>query len=131
MQVDSTDEIVNFFLSFQSLGDSKFELLKKVNDSRLGQLVVLQVALVAVLELLEINLGFVVLFTDVEDQAADVADLSPGQCELLFVQKRVDKLVLMDTAIESFDIIVKQVLTCEVIELLSHTHLFKELSHGV
>ena len=67
MQVDSTDEIVYFFLSFQSLSDSKFELLKKVNDSRLGQLVVLQVALVAVLELLEIDLGFVVLFTDVED----------------------------------------------------------------
>ena len=66
MQVYGIDKVVDLFLSLKSFGDSELKLLKKVNDTSLNQLIVLQIARVAVLEALKVDFGLVILLADIE-----------------------------------------------------------------
>lgn len=131
MQVNCTDQVVDFLGRLQLLANAELELLEKVDYTGLDQLVILEVARVTVLELLQVNLFLVVFEADVQQKAAHVADLCPRESELLLVEDRVDELVFLDTSIEAFRLVLKQVFASEIIEIFSRSHLFEEFPHRV
>ena len=126
VQVDRTDQVVHFFVRLQLLADAELELFEQVDHARLNQLVILEVARVAKLELLQVDLLLIVLEdANVEDQFAHVADLCPRKCELFLVQDGVDEFVFLNAAIEPFHLVPKELLTGEVIEILCDSHLLE------
>lgn len=128
--VDSRGQLFDLLVGIKFLADSQFELLKKVDDSCLDELIVLQVGLETELKLVKVEEALVIL-SYVEHHAADVGDFSSGQGELLHVEKLVDELIFVDLAIERLLVLFEEIVAGELIDVSTGSELLKHLSEGV